>query len=849
MHTRSQGGLDIDQFDPVDLSQKFDAAARLGELAAFSPTTLERTAATLEWEHTQTNPLFSPGTPLPQQLQTPALARDHAPIAAVDTTEQWDLATMMRLQGEAASAMLFDGTDKMDVNTFHVMAHREVDKLKTAAQSHPTKKVTPHPADLLNVYQGHIAPATPAEEAFAEIRAAINDRMVAAEVGKFSPATPTAVELMACLGPHAHKLQYVDSAIARLRAKFGALEASAHARNLLYSGEPDVAVAAGTGSSAEGVKIERASSAPATPAEGGKATSSTAAAATSSGTPAPAQKDETPFLTVGGDRISPNWAAYLYAVELFRIRYSPASQDKENELKTLQQGNMSAEQYMVKLKQLAAGLAHTGKYTDTHVAYLFLQGLNDKQCSSKVLGDLQSQTGVVASTHDVLQRVLNYREVAQHILQVQMEAAVASRMLGGTAKLPELGGFSFSHASSSSSSGGVSSAGNETITVLKKRLMTLALNKHGPDHADAPCKLGHKGHSNAECKQQQQQQRAAAQQAAHNSSSGGYNNSGQQAPPQYAAAAYHAAAAAAPQPAASNRSPALQQHFNRWNNNQQQQQQRPAKPNGPQQQQNSNQQTPCGVCGFRSGHGGGACYYDRPDAAPANWRPSPTATWAAISHYNKRCAELGVQPQEPHSSAGPAPARQQGGGAARTAGALLQDPASYAPEPDTNTGEEGDWLVTGGMTLAGDLAAAAAASNPLGVHMEPAAAVTRSKQPHSYLPADNTRPRAKAVNSSGTHSNGADVSLTVHLTAADLQDAETCQRLISLLGLKKSASIAVNQLAAAGTSIAGEQTNNNSTSGEAGSTSSARALAAAADLSAGSAPWQPSFDEEETHNA
>lgn len=678
-----------------------------------------------------------------QQQSTP----QHGAYGTQSCADDEDMDISWRA-GETSSNSLmprmFDGSSTVDVRDWSCHQRREAIKATTTA--HANGKDTPNAADLLSLAEVSIAPDSPAYAAFKQIRAAANDHLRAANDGKILTYQPTTPVLQAALGANFHDPSHVLAACTQLQARFELLQQQADHEGLLIQYMPTMRVS--------GTK-----------------------------TPQPV------FLLVDGERISPQTYAYNYVMTLFEIRFSVATLDQENALRTLKQGQFPAEQYAMQLRRLAAKLTHTGRYTDQHLVLLFLEGLSNRECARAVTAQIQGMHNVSPTLDDALLRVNHWMQMSRQTQLVQLEAqAAAIQMLPAatkTSKTPMLHTPSFSLGSSS---GG---GNRDTVSALKQQARQLALEQHGPNHRDAPCTLrGHRGHSNAECAQQlqQQQQRAApsfapptvagAAQYGFGSAGAGYTATAGVPTPYPAGAAMQSGGA--------GRSPAMQNHFNRWNGKQQQQSggrtlssPPPARPPGLQQAAaGQDVASNCGVCGYKGGHSG-ECYYDNPKAAPPTWRPSPSMPWYVINHYRQQCVGIGMQPLEPHQPAS-ASARRT----VRFAGALHEEPVSYQPDADADGGESVNWLAAG-LTEVNSSAIDSpttriAAVSSLG--FEPAAVGTRSKQPHSFLPPDNTQPRSRRVDTSIPAQAGvSNVQLTITLDAPAMQDEVLMTSLKQLL--------------------------------------------------------------------
>ena len=231
------------------------------------------------------------------------------------------------------------------------------------------------------------------------------------------------------------------------------------------------------------------------------------------------------------------------------------------------------------------------------------------------------------------------------------------------------------------------------------------------------------------------------------SSSGGHNT---QYPSGFGG--YHQPAAAAVHSGGGGMSAGLQKHLQKQPHGgdtalmqarQQQQQTPPSQPPGLQRSSTYQRQS-CEVCGYQKGHPG-KCFYAHPELAPADWRPSPKAPYGAIMLYHSVCKARGWTPREPSTGSSAAGPRT-----VRTAGGLWEgEPVPFTPEEGSSSGKHVSWLVSGGLVdvppLLGDLPDyALSASFQPEAQPEPAAMYTRSrKQPHSFMPQDNTQPRVR----------------------------------------------------------------------------------------------------------
>ena len=222
--------------------------------------------------------------------------------------------------------------------------------------------------------------------------------------------------------------------------------------------------------------------------------------------------------------------------------------------------------------------------------------------------------------------------------------------------------------------------------------------------------------------------------------------------------------------------PAMQKHASGWNDQQQQQAPSrrlvsppPARPPGLQRTVSGQEAAAnCSNPGCKGGHQS-AGHHDKPDAAPLTWSPKPNAPWALVEQCKQHCAELRIQPQEPHQVADSR--------TVRFAGIVLENPSPCKQDGSIDGGEPGGWLLAG-MTSSDCQASSAATADGTttdgALDFEPAAASRRSKSPHSAVPPDHTQPRIRSSDDSIARQAGrGNMQLTLSLTANDLQDATT----------------------------------------------------------------------------
>jgi hypothetical protein len=632
----------------------------------------------------------------------------------------------------------FTGSSDQDVQDFTEGWKRDaVIKAATSvgAGRHPLS------AAELNSVVGHDIPkVSPAYAAFQEIRKATNDYVVEAEHGRFLHHDPSPDVIAAALGVNSSSPAHVSMLKHELQEQFGDLMQNADAAGLMSVTAALMRTSRPSARAAQvGVNNEK------------------------------------------GETLTPYLYAHFYTLAILEVRFGEATLQQENELKRLTQGQLSLDTFVVEIRRRAEKLKHRAEFDEGYLTILFTEGLNNKDCSQQMFQTLAGYPQGSLTLANALELATTWERAQQRRLQVRTEQHVARSMdeaqkgtKGPTLRLPPLAGQASD------------APAKPSFAQLKRQYMQATQDKYGHDHPDAPCKLlNHRGHSNRECNQQQQRQAMpppappAPQSYMQPAAVAHYQMSQQDArynlPDQYSSSSGSIyAPAAAVLPMGKQVSWADQQRAAATRYPQPQQQQSFPRPPGLQQYAANKA---CGVCGWHGGHGRGACYYDRPDQAPPDWRPSYKGHHALLEHYRKQCARYGVPAKEPHP-----PAATQPPGIVKPAGAFTTweehgeiqpaaEPVYHAPQ-----GEPESWFPM--CTLADS---------------DPAAALTRAgKQPHSFMPADNTQPRAKRTGSDKAASAYTPVPLQFSLTGQI--NPELLPQLMALLGQSNSAAEAACSL-------------------------------------------------------
>jgi hypothetical protein len=590
--------------------------------------------------------------------------------------------------------------------------------------------------------------ATPAHEVIRGIRKATASWVQWAEAGRFLIFTPTQAVWEAALGSNANSQAHRAMVTRELERQFRSTIDEADLQQL-------------SATHAVGLPMARAA-----------------------GTPGPALRTVKAIINADGDKVSPHLYAFQYILAIIELRYGQATQQQENAFKQLRQGAHALDSYAVQIRQGANRLRHRAEYDEQYLTTLFIEGLNNRDCTQYLHTMFAFHAPGTYTLDTVVEIAQQWERHQQKRMQVTNESAAAARwdesVKGGKAPtslnlLPQ-GGVT----------GGSSSGGAQTYAQLKRQTMQAAKAQYGPSHPDAPCRLqGHSRHSNAECDQQKRD--APAQQHQQPAAAVHYDVSPQDVRYSPASPSYHSssshrshgdyAPAAAMQPAGGGKqlrfADPLRAADTRYPQQQQQQQQQLPRPPGLQQQ---TQSAACGICGWQGGHRNGHCYYDRPDTAPADWRPSIKASQQLLQHYREQCRRTGRQPKEPHP---PAAAPQQG--IQRPAGALTDWEQQWEePNPAQDaTGEPQSWFAVGSLAE----------------HLEPAAVATRGRQPHSFMPADNTQPRVKPAAAADRAAPSVPVPLQLSFTAN--VDPWRLEQILSQLWLQDSPAQAASSLAPA----------------------------------------------------
>jgi hypothetical protein len=708
-----------------DLSSSFEAAAEFGrqqalqsipeavEEAFFSPSSAATTPA-----HS-THSLSQAVASVASRLSSPGFF-----------ASQWDAAEMSGLSLEDITAAVkvrqFTGSSEQCVHDW-----TEVWRQKAmAAAGNP--KLPLCAATLASIMHAGIPQSSPAHSVVKHIRRATAPWVQWADSGRFMHYLPTQEVVEAALGSNALSRVHCDMAHRELEQQFKDLINAASQQQLVVtpaSGPPS-AHAAGT----PGLALR----------------------------PAPKA-----IITADGDKVSTQLYAFLYILAIIELRYGQATLQQENAFKQLKQGAHSLDSYAIQIRRSANKLKHRAEYDEAYCTTLFIEGLNNKECSQHLHAAFSNHAPGSYTLDRVVAAAEQWERHQQKRLQVVTETAVAARMADATrgGKTPS---SLFPQQFGSNVSGSSSGTGTPSLAQAKRLYMQAVKDKHGPEHPDAPCKMqGHRGHSNSECDLQRRDagRQTAAPQFRQPAAAMHYNVSTQDA--RYSTAehgcgsssssgSYHMPAAAmqtagvGKQVRWEDQKRAAATHYPR----QQQQQQLP-RPPGLQQQP-----TECQICGWQGGHRNGFCYYDRPDTAPADWRPSPKASEQLLQHYREQCRRAGRHPKEPHP---PAVAPQQG--AQKPVGSLTEweqqweesDPVLESP------GEPQSWFTAGSLAE----------------HVEPAAVGTRARQPHSFMPADNTQPRVKLAAAADTAVPPMSVPLQLNITAN--VDVRKLEQLLSLL--------------------------------------------------------------------
>jgi hypothetical protein len=606
-----------------------------------------------------------------------------------------------------ASSRKFTGSSDCDVHEF-TQSYRQ----KAALFNANPRQTTCSAADLTQIMLTAIPINTPAYDTVKQIRSACSPWLEIAEGLKYKHFTPTQQVLEAALGSNSGSLAHREIVLRELQQLFGSIIEAAEQQQLVVSRAPALPSAR----------------------VAGRTTSLLHPSTT---------------LIIEGEKVTPHLYAFHYVLAIVDLRFGQATLQQENEFKQLKQGYDGLDTYAMRIKRAASKLKHRAEFNESYCVALFVQGVSDKECSRHLQQYLSSCAYGTVGLDAVVELATRWERNQQQQLQVSTEIQVAARMQQ-VAKGGKAPGTIFPQ---QQQDGGGSSS-NLTVSQLKRQLGQLIKTKYGPEHADAPCTLpGHRGHSNAECREKQ---RALAAPAA-----------AQYAPTQYrqpaAAVQYYGSQqdvrfapedrygyraggadflpAAAMQPAGAGKQV-------KWAD-----QQRAAAARHPMAQQQPQQQLPrppglaqpamsaaCNICGFQDGHRNGVCFYDRPERATTDWRPSLRASQQLLDHYRRQCARSGTQAKEPRQ-----PAAEQQRGAPRPAGALAEweqqwepFPAQYAQQQHFQ-GEPQGWFAEGDVQEPETWFPAANLTD----EVLPAAVATRSRQPHSFLPADNTQPRLR----------------------------------------------------------------------------------------------------------
>lgn len=648
--------------------------------------------------------------------------------------------------GRLGGTLLFSGTSDVEVTDFT----RTFVQLAVAWQGNP-KHGPVCAASMASRMQLAILQHSPAYPAFKAVRAATSDFVAVAETGKFLHHSPTSQVLEAALGPNAQSQPHRDMATRELEQRFGPLIQTAETQGLV---------------------VTRAAGLP---------------SARPVHTPG-AHQAMSKAIIVEGEKITPQLYAFMYIVAVFELRYGEATLQQELAFKQLTQGSWDVDNFAQQIRQRASKLRHRAEFDESYCVMLFVQGLNNKECSAFLAQQLACcAQGTISLDKAVLMATqwIRQQELGMIVSNGRQVAARLDTHLGGknpTSLFPQ------------QQDAGGSAPAQPSYSQLKRQLRQAAKQKYGPDHPDAPCTLpGHgQSHSNAECEKRKQ---AAAQQAAQPAAAQQYRQPAAALPhfvsPQdvrYPAADQcgsssswgHHQPVAAMQPAGAGKQVrwadqqrAAATHYPRP----QQQQQFPQPPGLGQQTQGAS----CNTCGFQGGHRG-PCYYDRPDMAPGHWAPSARASQQVLEHYKRQCVRHNVPVKEPRLPE----QRQQQQGVHRPAGALSEWEQQWEPVPAQATeqqyysaGEPQSWFPVG--SLAEDA--------------EPAAVATRGRQPHSFLPADNTQPRVRLA-AAGHSASSAPVPLQVTLNI-NLDPGKLLELLTTLCGQQGAAETAASLSTAA----------------------------------------------------
>jgi hypothetical protein len=429
-----------------------------------------------------------------------------------------------------------------------------------------------------------------------------------------------------------------------------------------------------------------------------------------------------------------------------------ATQQHENEFKALKQGSMTVDAYAYELDYRT--LKHKN-YSDLYLVQLFVNGLQDRECAKSLQQRLQYMDRSQIKLDYVKQLVENYMEHKQQELQVQTESNVAASMLG---KAP-----------SKSLLPGAPADGQLTEHQRMQQMMKQAKVLGFPEEHDfSVCILPkHSDHPNMYCRdsrhprnsQQQPMTAAGAHHSSGSSSKGRY-----QAPAAITDTMYLPAAALQGGKAA------------------------PASPNNPngkrwwdeRRQPQQNGQV-CGICKHPA-HNDNVCWYNKPRAAPEFWAPSTEAAYKAIQLYQRRCAELGIAPKQPGARAAQQQQPQQQQQRGRVQPRMQAAAAAFAGDdaqpdlhvagalmPDADEGAESlsGWYMAGSCMPATALLGTSSSRSWRSIDdcTVVAAALSRDKQPLSFLPPAEVQPRdrTKAANAA------ADSPATATLTADDVQ--------------------------------------------------------------------------------
>lgn len=368
-------------------------------------------------------------------------------LAAQNTTDDivFDMESILR--GRVDSQTPFDGSDKAHISSFMQRMHSKVAAIVTPC--HASGKATPHCADLLDVVQQHIQPHSVAALVFEQCRAAAEVVMQRAEDNMFHLPEATDERFEAMLGAHANEPEYRLMAQQRILEQFSA----------------GMAVAAN-----KGWQYISASTTPA------PLRSSSGAA------------EKRALALTPGRRVTPHMYAYHYTMLLFEIHYSIATQQQENEFKTMVQGTKSLEAFANDLQRLRKSLLHLQTYTEEAVAIRFIDGLTDKQTAEALKKHLASTDAAKHTLAEMLRTAVEEQRVRQAFLQSQTEAAVAATVLKGAA--PSTGGtLPGSQGGAAGKSGGTGGSGGSRGAAALKSLREEVKQQLGPDHPDALCKL------------------------------------------------------------------------------------------------------------------------------------------------------------------------------------------------------------------------------------------------------------------------------------------------------------------------------------------------------------------------